>query len=144
MGCSVRHGTYDDLTGCDGVTIREIAGVLDARWICCEEEAEQEVRYAFASDMMSDVLAHVEMDTMLLTGLINSQSVRTAEMLDVPCVVFVRGKQPQADAVQRAKQIGLPLLSTACSMFESCGRLYAAGMGYFKLEDYNGEADDDD
>ena len=126
------------------MTIREIAGILDAKWICCEEEADMEIRLAFATDMMSDVLAHVGEDTMLLTGLINSQSVRTAEMLDVPCLVFVRGKIPHQDAVARAKQIGLPTLLTTCSMFEACGRLYAAGMGACRLEAYNGDADDDD
>ncbi|MBQ3485459.1 MAG: transcriptional regulator [Clostridia bacterium] len=126
------------------MTIREIAGILDAKWICCEDAADTEVQYAFASDMMSDVLAHVTEDTMLLTGLINSQSVRTAEMLDVPCLVFVRGKIPHQDAVQRARQIGLPMILTTCSMYEACGRLYAAGLGACKLEDYNGENDDDD
>ena len=126
------------------MTIREVARILDAKWICCEDGADQEVSYAFASDMMSDVLAHVGEDTMLLTGLINSQSVRTAEMLDVPCLVFVRGKIPHQDAVQRARQIGLPTLITSCSLFEACGRLYTAGMGACTLEDYNGEADDDD
>ena len=126
------------------MTIREIANILDAKWICCEEEADTEIRYAFASDMMSDVLAHVGEDTMLLTGLINSQSVRTAEMLDVPCLVFVRGKIPHQDAVARARQIGLPTLMTSCSLFEACGRLYMAGMGVCKLADHNGDADDDD
>ena len=126
------------------VTIREIAGILDAKWICCEDAADTEVQYAFASDMMSDVLAHVTEDTMLLTGLINSQSVRTAEMLDVPCLVFVRGKKPHQDAVARAQQIGLPTLITSCSLCEACGRLYAAGMGVCKLADHNGESDDDD
>lgn len=126
------------------MTIREVAELLGARWICCEEDADAEIRYAFASDMMSDVLAHVGEDTMLLTGLINSQSVRTAEMLDVPCLVFVRGKNPHQDAVLRAKQIGLPTLVTSCSMFEACGRLYTAGMGVCELADYNGESDDDD
>lgn len=126
------------------MTIREVARLLDAKWVCCEDAADTEISYAFASDMMSDVLAHVSEDTMLLTGLINSQSVRTAEMLDVPCLVFVRGKIPQQDAVQRAKQIGLPTLLTSCSMFEACGRLYAAGMDACKLESYNGDADDDD
>ena len=125
------------------MTIREIAAILDAKWLCCEEEADREVRYAFASDMMSDVLAHVGEDTMMLTGLINSQSVRTAEMLDVPCLIFVRGKIPHKDAVQRAEMIGLPMLLTTCSMFESCGKLYAAGMGAFKLEEYNGDGDND-
>ena len=126
------------------MTIRDIAGILDAKWLCCEEEANRVVRYAFASDMMSDVLAHVGEDTMLLTGLINSQSVRTAEMLDVPCLVFVRGKLPHKDALQRAELIGLPVLQTSCSMFEACGRLYAAGMGALELEELNGDADDDD
>lgn len=126
------------------VTIREIAKLLSAAWLCGEEEADRTVRYAFASDMMSDVLAHVGEGTMMLTGLINSQSVRTAEMLDVPCLVFVRGKRPHADAVQRARQIGLPLLVTDYSMFEACGRLYQAGMGAVALEKYNGGADDDD
>ena len=126
------------------MTISESARLLEARWICCEEEADRTVRCAFASDMMSDVLAHVGEDTMLLTGLINSQSVRTAEMLDVPCLVFVRGKLPHQDAVQRARQIGLPTLMSTLSMFEACGRLYAAGMRACKLEDYNGDNDDDD
>lgn len=125
------------------MTIAEVAKILDAQWICCEDMADQEVRYAFASDMMSDVLAHVTEETMLLTGLINSQSVRTAEMLDVPCLVFVRGKIPHKDAVQRAEQIGLPALMTSCSMFEACGRLYAAGMGAPKLNQYDGDGDDD-
>lgn len=126
------------------MTIRDIAGILDAKWLCCEEEADRVVCYAFASDMMSDVLAHVGEDTMLLTGLINSQSVRTAEMLDVPCLVFVRGKLPHKDALQRAELIGLPVLQTSCSMFEACGRLYVAGMGALELEELNGDADDDD
>lgn len=125
------------------MTIAQIAKILDAKWICGEEQQDLEIRYAFASDMMSDVLAHVGMDTMLLTGLINSQSVRTAEMLDVPCLVFVRGKIPHKDAVQRAQQIDLPLLMTSCSMFEACGRLYVEGMGATKLEQYDGDGDDD-
>ena len=60
---------------------------------------------AFASDMMSDVLACVTEDTLLLTGLVNSQSVRTCEMLDVPCVVFVRDKEPLSDALGLAREI---------------------------------------
>jgi len=126
------------------MTIREIAKILDAKWLSCEEEADQEILYAFASDMMSDVLAYAELDTMLLTGLINSQSVRTAEMLDIPCLVFVRGKNPHEDAVRRAKAIGLPTLLTQYSMFEACGRLYAAGLGAIQLEDYDGDQDNDD
>ena len=126
------------------MTIREIARIIDARWLCCEDMADAPVRYAFASDMMSDVLAHVGEDTMLLTGLINSQSVRTAEMLDIPCLVFVRGKIPHKDAVQRAELIGLPTLVTQYSMFEACGRLFAEGLEPSPLALNGGEDDDDD
>ncbi|MBQ7851007.1 MAG: hypothetical protein IJ343_14880 [Clostridia bacterium] len=126
------------------MTIREVARVLDARWLCGEENADTDVRCAFASDMMSDVLAHVSVDTLLLTGLINSQSVRTAEMLDIPCLIFVRDKDPHKDALQRAEMIGLTVLQTAYTMFEACGRLYAAGMQACRLEDLNGEDDEDD
>ena len=126
------------------MTVNEIASILEAKFLCCEEEGERQVQSAFASDMMSDVLAHVAEDTMLLTGLINSQSVRTAEMLDVPCLIFVRGKMPHKDAVQRAELIGLPTLVTNYSMFEACGRLYAAGLPACPLGALNGGDDDDD
>ena len=66
--------------------------------------------------------------TLLLTGLVNSQSIRTCEMLDVPCIVFVRGKDPQPDAIEKAIDIGLPALKTPYTMFEVCGRLYQAGL----------------
>ena len=121
------------------MTISEIAAVLDAQWLCCKEDGQREICYAFASDMMSDVLAYVQEDTLLLTGLVNSQSIRTAEMLDLPCVVFVRGKNPHRDAIERAREMGMPALSTQHTMFESCGRLYAAGLKPVEIEDLDGE-----
>ena len=121
------------------MTVKEIAQVLDAQWLCCQEEGDRAIHSAFASDMMSDVLAFVQEDTLLLTGLVNSQSIRTAEMLDLPCVVFVRGKNPHKDAVERASELGICALSTQYSMFEACGRLYAAGMAALKIEDLDGD-----
>jgi len=121
------------------MTISEIAAVLDAQWLCCREEGQREIQSAFASDMMSDVLAYVQEDTLLLTGLVNSQSIRTAEMLDLPCVVFVRGKNPHTDAIQRACELGICALSTQYTMYESCGRLYAAGLKPVEIEDLDGE-----
>ena len=114
------------------MTIREVAGILNAKWICCEEEADTEIRYAFASDMMSDVLAHVCEDTMLLTGLINSQSVRTAEMLDVPCLVFVRGKKPSDDILEMAEENEITVMSTSSGMYVSSGILYSNGLNAIK------------
>ena len=121
------------------MTVKEIAQILDAQWLCGQEEEDRVVHYAFASDMMSDVLAYVQEDTVLLTGLVNSQSVRTAEMLDLPCVVFVRGKNPHQDAILRARELGMVALSTQYTMFESCGKLYTAGMKAVEIEDYDGD-----
>lgn len=121
------------------MTVNEVAAILEARFLCCAEEGERQVQSAFASDMMSDVLAFVTEDTLLLTGLINSQSVRTAEMLDLPALVFVRGKNPHQDAIERAKMIGMPALSTQLTMYEACGRLYGAGVPGVEIEDYDGE-----
>ena len=121
------------------MTIREIAGVLNAVWLCCEEEGERVIQSAFASDMMSDVLAYVQEDTLLLTGLVNDQSIRTAEMLDLPCVVYVRGKNPHKQTIERAIDLGIPALSTQYTMFEACGRLYAAGLAAVEIEDLDGD-----
>ena len=121
------------------MTVKVIAQILDAQWLCGQEEGDRVVHYAFASDMMSDVLAYVQEDTVLLTGLVNSQSVRTAEMLDLPCVVFVRGKNPHQDAILRARELGIAALSTQYTMFESCGKLYTAGMKAVEIEDYDGD-----
>ena len=123
------------------MTVKEIASILGAKFLCCEEEGDRQVHSAFASDMMSDVLAFVTEDTLLLTGLINSQSVRTAEMLDLPALVFVRGKNPHQDAIDRAQMIGMPALTTQMTMYEACGRLYAAGVQGVAIEDYDGEMD---
>jgi hypothetical protein len=78
--------------------------------------------------MMSDVLAFVKDQAVLLTGLLNTQVVRTAEMMDMRCVVFVRGKVPSEEILNLAKTSGIALLSTKERMYVACGRLYSAGL----------------
>ncbi len=106
----------------------EIIKILDAEVICCEDP-ELEISHACASDLMSDVLAFAEEPGVLLTGLLNTQAVRTAEMLDVKCIVFVRGKRPGPDVVDLAKERGIALLSSGERMFSACGKLYSKGLG---------------
>ena len=110
------------------MTIKQVMETLDAELLTPEADLTREVHAACGSDMMSDVLACVTEDTLLLTGLVNGQCVRTCEMLDVPCVVFVRSKEPLADALALAREIDLPMLKTPYTMFESCARLYTAGL----------------
>lgn len=108
--------------------IREIKEILDAEVICGEELLEEEVSSAFGSDMMSDVLAYAKSDSVLLTGLVNPQTIRTALMLDIEAVIFVRAKKLTEDVIALAKESGIVVLSTEYRMFETCGKLYGAGL----------------
>ena len=112
-------------------TIREI---LDADVVCGEEFLDDEVHSACGSDMMSDVLAYVKDQAVLLTGLCNPQVIRTAEMMDMRCVVFVRSKSPSEEMIRLARESDLVVLRTAKRMYESCGRLYVEGLGVSRTE----------
>lgn len=108
--------------------ISEIKTILDAELICGEEFLENEVFTACGSDMMSDVLAYVKEQAVLLSGLVNPQVVRTAEMMDMKCIVFVRGKRPDLDIIDLAIDRDIVLLCTQLEMFTSCGLLYKNGL----------------
>ena len=109
--------------------ISAIRELLDAEVVCGEDSLEREVFSACGSDMMSDVLAYVKDQAVLLTGLINSQVVRTAEMMDMVCIVFVRSKSPTAEMVELARENNIVLLKSKKRMYEACGKLYSAGLG---------------
>ena len=108
--------------------IREIKSILNAKVLCCEEKLDVEVTSACASDMMSDVLAYVKNEAVLITGLCNPQVVRTAEMMDMKCIVIVRNKKPDEVILDLARQKGIVVMSSELRMFEAAGRLYTAGL----------------
>ena len=108
--------------------IKEIIRLLDADVLCGEDKLDIEIDSAFGTDMMSDALAFMDDKTLLLTGMTNSHVIRTAEMLDVECVLFVRGKVVPEDVVQMAKSQGMVLLATHKTLYVSSGILYAAGL----------------
>ena len=108
--------------------ICEIRDLLDATVLTGEELLEHEVASACCSDMMSDVLAYVKDQGVLITGLVNPQVVRTANMMDMVCVVFARNKVPTEEMVELAKECGIVIMRTAKRAFEASGILYAAGL----------------
>lgn len=108
--------------------IREIVSLLECDVICGEDNLDAELHTACGSDMMSDVLAFVKDQSVLLTGLVNPQVVRTADMMDMHCIVFVRGKEPDESILELAKSRGITLLKTRYRMFTACGKLYEAGL----------------
>ncbi|MEN6417778.1 MAG: DRTGG domain-containing protein [Clostridiaceae bacterium] len=109
--------------------LRQIASLLSADVLCGEQQLDEEAYSACGSDMMSDVLAYVKDQAVLITGLVNPQVVRTAMMMDMRCVVFVRGKRPTQDMVELANENHIAVLVSGYRMYEACGRLYAGGLG---------------
>jgi predicted transcriptional regulator len=86
---------------------------------------------------MSDALRYDLSQALLVSGLANPQVVRTAEMADVAAILMVRGKIPPADTLDLAEELDIPFLSTELTMFESCGRLFCAGLSACKR--FNGD-----
>lgn len=109
--------------------VSEVAGILDAEIICGHEWMDMEVKSACGSDMMSDVLAFVKDQSVLLTGLCNPQVIRTAEMMDMKCIVFVRAKKPDNSIINLANEKKMVLMCSPHRMYSACGLLYSAGLG---------------
>ena len=111
------------------MTVGEIAKILDAQVLCLAEKAgETVIETACGCDLMSDVLSYMSGEGLLLTGLLNTQVVRTAEMMDFTCIVFVRGKVPDKPIIELARQKGIILLATKLRMYHACGELYKNGL----------------
>ena len=108
--------------------IVDLKNLLDAEVLCCEDNLDREVYSACGCDLMSDVLAYVKDQAVLLTGLVNPQVIRTAEMMDMICIVFVRSKMPAPEMIEMAKEHGIVVMCTDKRLYEACGILYSNGL----------------
>ena len=110
------------------MTIADMVSVLHARVLCGEERLATPVYTACCSDLMSDVLAFVNEKTVLITGLTNHHVLRTADMLDIRLVIFVRGKQPGAETMAMARETGITVLATPLTLYIASGILSLHGL----------------
>ena len=108
--------------------LREVKEILDANVIVGNEKLDIEVSTAFGADLMSDVLAFAKAGSLLLTGLTNAQVVKTAATRHIAAIILVRGKEPSTEAVDMAKELQIPILSTKYILFETAGILYSKGI----------------
>ena len=108
--------------------ISKMQELLDAKVLCCEENLGKHVYSAFGCDLMSDVLAYVTDQSVLLTGLVNPQVIRTALMMDMVCIIFVRSKAPNQEMLDLAKENGIVMMSTEKTLYNTCGILYSNGL----------------
>jgi hypothetical protein len=107
--------------------LQELEKVIDGK-VLVTPEADVEIDCAYCADLLSDVLALTKGRTTLITGLINPQVIRVAEILNIVAIIFVRGKRPPAATVKFAGELGIPLVATEKTMFETCGLMYAHGV----------------
>ena len=110
------------------MTIREVMRIVDGKVLVGEDRLDTRVDTACGSDLMSDVLAFVKEKTVLITGLINPHVLRTAEMLDITCIVFSRGKLPSEEMLEMADEIGITVISSPLTTYTVCGELYIHGL----------------
>ena len=110
------------------MTLREIGELLDCEILACEDALDRDITEVVASDGMSEVLAYTKSGELMVTGLTNIQSIRTADIAGVAGVVYCRGKRPVATAIDYAREKGIPVLATRLVMFDVCGLLYNAGL----------------
>ncbi len=108
--------------------LSEVKELLNAEVYAGADRLDTEVCEACGSDLMSDVLAFVKDRALLLTGLQNLQVLRTAEMMDIEVVVFVRGKVPTQDIIDFAAAHKMVIMTTELPMYVSCGILYSNGL----------------
>ena len=112
--------------------ITKMQELLNADVLCCEENVGRHVYSACGCDLMSDVLAYVKDQAVLLTGLVNPQVIRTAVMMDMICIVFVRSKMPSQEMLELAKESGIVVMTTDKRLYEACGILYSNGLNSAK------------
>lgn len=108
--------------------VEDIARVLDSRIVCGDDQLQYAIEVAFASDLMSDVLTLKHDHVLLITGLANTQTIRTAEMSDIKCIVFARNKKATPEMIQMAEENEIIILECRYSVFKTCGLLYQEGV----------------
>jgi len=113
----------------------EIKELLKADFICGQEFSNEVIEFAGGADLMSDVLALGRPGILLLTGLTNAQSVRTAHIIEAKAVIYVRGKLPENAGIRLALEKRIPLLSTKMMMYQACGLLYIAGLEGVQIQE---------
>ena len=113
--------------------VSELAGLIGGNIICGHEMANEcQIQYGFSSDLMSDVLTLDSDKLLLITGLTNTQAIRTAEMSDIPAIVFVRNKKVTNEMIELAKELSIILIECKHSMFHVSGQLFNSGLKAMK------------
>jgi serine kinase of HPr protein (carbohydrate metabolism regulator) len=116
------------------MNINEMIQIIEGKLLTPDVNPQLEIKGGFAGDLMSDVLASIKPESVLITGLTNPQVVRTALIADVRAVIFARGKSLSPETIQLALQEKTPIITSKLGVYEICGRLSSTGLPSFENE----------
>lgn len=114
------------------MNVNELIEIVNGKLLNENADLTRSIQGCFAADLMSDVLASVQPEAVLISGLCNPQVIRTAQMADVSAILLVRGKTPPAETIALANQERIPLITTPLGMYQACGQLFASGLPSFE------------
>jgi hypothetical protein len=94
----------------------------------CSDQLDNEVTGGYASDLLSDVLAHADDGVLWVTLHIHQNIVAVASHKGLSGIVLVQGRVPEPDTVAKAEEENIPIMISDLPAFELVGRLYKAGI----------------
>lgn len=110
------------------MTLKKIVEYLNARIYSNGIDLDLDITSGCGCDLMSDVLSFIKPGSILLTGLNNIQTIRTAEIAEIRAVCLVRGKEPTEEMKKMADKGGIALIGCDLTLFEACGILFQKGL----------------
>ena len=114
--------------------VKEVIAISNGTLLTPDVNLDREIKGGFSGDLMSDVLASVQAEAVLITGLCNPQVVRTALIADIRLIIFARGKKPGEDILNLAIDENLPVAASPLGLYEISGRLKQAGLPSYEME----------
>ena len=92
------------------------------------EAADSEVTQGYASDLLSDVLAHAPAGGVLVTLQVHLNVIAVASHADLCGVIFASHRRPEDDVITKAVEEGVALYGTGADTFDVVGRLHQLGV----------------
>jgi len=114
--------------------LSEVIQIVEGKLLTPNANLQLEIKNDFTDDLMSDVLASIMPEAVLITGLSNPQVVRTAIIADVRAIIFARGKSLSSETIQLAIEEKIPVISSKLGLYEISGRLMHANLPSFESE----------
>jgi predicted transcriptional regulator len=124
-GLSGQH--FVNFLHCVKMNVERVNEIINGELLFAPD-ASNRYSSAFASDLMSDVLRYYMENALLITGLCTLQAIRTAEISNISCVIFARGKRASNDMLQLAKEHNIAVIESGLTVFEISGKLYQNGL----------------